>query len=507
MLEEIQNYIKETKPDGIVSRLKAVPQFWNEILTYSNKFNCSNKSEMIYLYLNQTIPPICACGSESKPKFVSIILGYREFCKSNCSAASKHRTKTIKASGSKLGLAKEGVRERVTKTLLEKYGVVNIGQVQSNKDNMKINNPMFSEKVRQKVENHYLTKYGVFNPSQKHIDSDVLTILTDKNKLEAKLRSSTLSELAIQFNIRYSYLRNKCLEYGLIDKKTFVPEAEIKKWLLDNNINFLNNTRKIIHPYELDFYLPDHNIAIEYCGLYWHSEKVLKDNNYHYKKYDKCKNKGIRLITIFEDEYLDKPFVVYSTLKNLINNNSDKIFARKCSIVELTTKEVDLFYDRTHIMGAVGTATKNYGLMYNNELHACMSFKNMGKQVYNRHKQISNNSWSLTRFSSKIRVVGGASRLLNHFTLNNSFDLIITYADLRWSDGNLYNKLGFIDDGFDPPQYWYIKNQKRYHKFGFRKGILKNHGVDTINYTEKEIVENLGYDRIWDCGRLRYLMK
>jgi len=145
--------------------------------------------------------------------------------------------------------------------------------------------------------------------------------------------------------------------------------------------------------------------------------------------------------------------------------------------------------------------------MYNNELHACMSFKNMGKQVYNRHKQISNNSWSLTRFSSKIRVVGGASRLLNHFTLNNSFDLIITYADLRWSDGNLYNKLGFIDDGFDPPQYWYIKNQKRYHKFGFRKGILKNHGVDTINYTEKEIVENLGYDRIWDCGRLRYLMK
>ena len=69
-------------------------------------------------------------------------------------------------------------------------------------------------------------------------------------------------------------------------------EKSVAKWLK----SFVRVKTKYILPdgKEIDIYLPDEKVGIEYNGLYWHSEK-FKDINYHYDKYKFFKDNGINL--------------------------------------------------------------------------------------------------------------------------------------------------------------------------------------------------------------------
>lgn len=266
----------------------------------------------------------------------------------------------------------------------------------------------------------------------------------------------------------------------------------------------ISGDRKIIWPKELDILDPVSNIAIEYCGLNTHGEeprdKRFKDQGknqfYHLNKMIESNNKGIDLITIFSDEFLNHPNIVMSILKNKMGITPISIMARKTEVVKLTSDKCRSFLKENHIMGA-GRSTEKYGLIYNNELVAVMTF--IKGDISHKGSE-----WEINRFASKIdtSIIGGASKLFNKFRKDVNPETVVTFADLRWGKGSVYERMGFVHEYNSPPNYWYHDNTKRYHRFGLRKN-----SNDNPLLTEWENRKNQGWDRIWDCGHAKYVWK
>lgn len=113
----------------------------------------------------------------------------------------------------------------------------------------------------------------------------------------------------------------------------------------------------------------------------------------------------------------------------------------------------------------------------------------MSFDQFEGRKKMKGSEWNLNRFCNLINytIVGGASKLLNYFIYKYKPERIISYSDIDWSDGNLYQILNFEKVYETKPDYKYILNDKRYHKSNFAKN-------------EKDI-NNL---KIWDCGKIKW---
>lgn len=283
------------------------------------------------------------------------------------------------------------------------------------------------------------------------------------------------------------------------------PEIEIfnfVKDLLSENELIYTNCRNIIDN-ELDIYIPNLNIAIEFNGLYWHSE-LQKTVDYHINKTNQCNEKGIRLIHIFEDEWLYKQDIVKSMLRNLLSKTENKIYARNCFLKEVSYNDTNEFLNKNHIQGMCVSKIR-YGLYYNNELVSVMTFGNLRK---NLNCKKNDNEYELLRFCNKLNtnVIGGASKLFKHFIKNIKPSSITSYADRRYSNGNLYNVLGFKLDHISKPNYSYIIKGLRYNRFSFRKNILIEKYDCPQTTTEHEFMKSKGWYRIYDCGCFCYKM-
>ena len=146
-------------------------------------------------------------------------------------------------------------------------------------------------------------------------------------------------------------------------------------------------------------------------------------------------------------------------------------------------------------------------MFYDNELVSVATFgdrKISGKQQF-----------ELIRFSNKINtnIVGGFSKLLKHFISDVNPKELVTYADIRYSGmdylDTVYCKNGFIFDGYTKPNYFYVDKKKylvRINRLNFTKQKLVKRGFD-CNKTEKQIMFDEGFDRIWDCGSMRFSYK
>ena len=249
---------------------------------------------------------------------------------------------------------------------------------------------------------------------------------------------------------------------------------------------------------ELDIFIPSHNIAIEFDGLYWHSE-LYKPSNYHLNKTELCEKQGIQLIHIFEDEWLFKKDIVKSRLLNILGLTPNKIYGRKTIIKEVSPKESKEFLNNNHLQGSTNASIK-LGLYYNNELVSVMLFNKPRLGI-----GVTYDGYELSRFCNKLNtsVIGGADKLLKYFIKTYQPKEIISYADRRWSQGNLYEKLGFNFIHNSKPNYFYINQNVREYRFNYRKNILVKQGYD-INKTEREIMLDRKIYRIYDCGAKLY---
>lgn len=250
----------------------------------------------------------------------------------------------------------------------------------------------------------------------------------------------------------------------------------------------------------LDIYVPSCGRAIQLNGLYLHNElsKGKKD------KVDglvKCQEKGISVFHVFEDEWRDKPEIVKSMIANMLHKNINKVFARKCDIREVPTREARMFIDGSHIQGYCNSSYR-YGLYHDGELVSMMTF---GKHRF-RKRQTDHSVYELLRFCNKLNtsVVGGASKLLSHFIKENKPSRIISYADRRYSSGNLYEKLGFKRYNISDPSYFYVIDGERKYRFTYRKDVLISKYGCTEDMTEHEFCLSQKWYRIYDCGCLCY---
>lgn len=256
------------------------------------------------------------------------------------------------------------------------------------------------------------------------------------------------------------------------------------------------NNRNKISPKEIDIYLPNQNLAIEFDGLYWHCE-IFKEADYHTKKKQLAEKNGVHLIHIFEDEWVNSPEIVKSRLLSLIGKIDNKIHARKCKIKEIDAKTCNEFLNQNHIQGR-GRSNVKIGLYHDNALVSVMTFlKN----------DISKNlsGWELNRYCSKsfTHVVGGASKIFKYFVNNYYPEKVTSFSDNRWSkEFPVYKQLGFEVEGTTPPNYWYfVPNElRRIHRYSLRKPA-------NSQLTERELRRKEGYLRIYDCGSTKWIWK
>ena len=375
------------------------------------------------------------------------------------------------------------------------------------------------------VKNLMFEKHGVYHPMEKKEFVDKLKDTFRKNHLPKLIQELKINNKDKNTSRTYNF---KCLKCDNIFSSTLlgsgkIPicrkcypiiknssiEVFIKDLLNENQITHVDGNRKILNGKEIDILIKEKNIGFEINGNYYHSEiSGEKDKNYHINKSKICYDNNIKLIHIYEDEIMLKFPIVKSRIKNILGISENKIYGRKCIVKEIDKKTASNFLDKNHIQGNCVDKIR-LGLFYENTLVSIMTFSNKRKVLGNKS---AINEFELIRFCNIVdsNVIGSFSKLLNYFINNFSPNKIITYADIRWSglnpESTIYKKYGFKFIGTTPPNYWYLNRENylnRYHRFNFRKDILLKEGFNKIQ-TEWEIMKLKNYDRIWDCGSMKF---
>lgn len=301
-----------------------------------------------------------------------------------------------------------------------------------------------------------------------------------------------------------SILNPELCDYCFETKSVSQDKVALREWIssiIDHEIIYQDKSI-LKNGFEIDILIPRLKLGIEYNGLYWHSEEIGKSKWYHSTKHNKCAEQGIRLIQIFEDEWLYKQNIVKTRLRHILklNQQPSKISARKCIVESIQSSVAKLFYEKYHIQGR-GTGTVAYALIYQNDIVAVMDFAPLSRAKGQRAKD---GNWELTRFSVNGHIPGAAGKLFSAFIKSHDPESIISYSDCRWNTGTVYERLGFIKQGTTTPNYWYIEGNKRHHRYKYRKDQLIKEGFD-FNKTEREIMQERGFKRIWDCGHDKWI--
>ena len=256
---------------------------------------------------------------------------------------------------------------------------------------------------------------------------------------------------------------------------------------------------------ELDAYLPEKKIAIEVDGLFWHSELAGKSKFYHLQKTEECEKLGIHLIHIFEDEWKMKCGIIKSKLSAMLCP-SKRVGARKVVLRPITSYDKNEFLNEHHIQGS-DTSAISVGAYIDDVLVAVATFSKPRRSLGYTKSEIG--VYELSRFATSISLVGVLPKMLSWLRKTAGCKKVISYADRRFTstDHNIYSSIGFSLVGVTPVNYWYFRNGyfERFHRFGFIKSNLQKR-LSTFDPKKTEwqnMVDN-GWNRIWDCGNLKY---
>lgn len=355
---------------------------------------------------------------------------------------------------------------------------------------------LHEKKIKQQLE---LDRFNLYNSNIKVNDLELVNIDYKSKIVEIKCcKCGNTFQRSKQAVEQSKSNKTKCRICNPPSRSS-IGQLEIQEFINSLGIKTISEDRSKLHGKEIDILIPELNIGIEYNGLYWHSELNYGEPKHLLWKQQYAHNEGIRLIHIFEDEWLNKPEIVKSRIANLLGLQKTKIYARQCNVQKISSSDKNQFLDENHLQGK-DISGISYGLFYETELVSVMTFK--PGSFIKGHK----NGWELNRFSSKLNlsVVGGASKLFKTFIKEHAPEKIISFADRRWNTGNLYNVLGFKFSHCSAPSYWYLeKYARRLHRGKFMKHTLINSEADHKK-TEWEIMQERGYDRIWDCGTVVY---
>jgi len=404
------------------------------------------------------------CGKVKKIKYyyyLKNIKKYNLYCCSNlCAYELKNKNTNIEKYGFDSYSKTDEFKNKYKETCLKEYGVDNASK---------------EKNIRKKLSNNKLQYW------KNKLKKEYNVISINEDNYEMKCDCGKEHNFFINKNILNNRKQlNTILCTICHPVKSYFSsglEIQLRNFIEDNYNNVKSNYRLLGK--ELDIYIPELKLAFEFNGLYWHNE-LNKPNNYHLEKTELCENNGIQLIHIYEDDWIYKQDIIKSMILNKLGKLSNKIYARKTKIKEITdNKLVREFLDKNHIQGYIRSSIK-VGLFYEDELVSLM--------IFIKRK----NNYELLRFCNKLNtnVIDGSNKLFKFFIKNYNPKIIITYADRSWSQGNLYKQLGFKSDGKTQSNYYYIVDRKRNYR---------------NNETEHQIMLDKKIYRIFDSGNLKFI--
>lgn len=532
----------EKSPNYFDRQLKKEYKEWCDYIRtiFSGKiFN-----ESLYKYLHGADCNMCqTCGNPSK--WVGIKQGFNKYCTRKCGVINpetiSRRNATVVEKHGSLETARSVATTNRQKTMISRYGVAHALQKKEFKEKAKstlVENfgeaGFANQKITNKRKATTMNLYGVGHVSAL-VEVKAKKASTNFERYGASTIVATRKVVEKTQEVRKSKatvaIKQRALVAGLTPLWVeYTKVGDQHKWKCKCGNEFMShmddgstptckvchpggskgetelfgfikelmpdaepNDRKIISPRELDILIPSKKIAIEYNGLYWHSEDKV-GTNYHLEKTLACAEAGYQLIQIFESEWIENKELVKYRLRAKLGKNTT-IFGRKTSVVTPTTSQTREFLDKNHIQGACQGALC-LGLEYEEEIVALMTF---GKSRYDKSIE-----WELIRFASKegVTVVGGATKLLKHFEKTYEPKSLISYCDRRWNTGDSYLRMGFSLDRTSAPSYHYTEDGLVLHnRVKFQKHKLeKLLPIFDKTKTEGENMAINGFYKVWDCG-------
>jgi len=463
----------------------------------------------------------CRCNSENsalKAKQTNLSKYGNEVYTRSEEYMKKSKASCLKKYGVEYSSQLPDTRNKAKETSIKKYGVEHYTQTSESKKHVKKLNKERTTEERNKINDKRIKtcmeRYNVSNPAYITIDSETLVLLKDKEKFISYITSyGKHSRLyyANKLNIDNNTITKYATEYDCLD--LFCPtdskwETIICEFLDSNNINYVHNERKIINPYELDFYFPDHNAAIELNGNYWHSELAGgKDKMYHYNKWLLCKNKGIDLYSYFEDELIDNIDIIKAKINYICHlNNNCIIGARKIQLSSVTYKQERQLLEKHHIQGTLGARNNSIGAYHNYKLVAIIAWS-FRKQYLEITRYCCDTNASYPGLFSKMMTA-----MIKQLDFKGQ---IVSFSNNGHSNGGVYKASGFMIAKILGPAYWYTynylnrENRQKYMKSDISKKFNDPRFLyeNKENWTEWQAMKELGYDRIWDSGKIKWVLE
>lgn len=402
----------------------------------------------------------------------------------------------LKKHGVKHALLNNDINDKRKKTNLLKYG---------NEE------AVASDLIKNKIIQSFKNKYGVNNWVQTVLSDFAQQILFDRDRFKKELEGMTLDQAKDHLQVSLKTVLNYAEKYDLrniFDRVKITTYEQKIKDLLDSLIgseNYLQNSKSIISPYELDFFIPKYSLAIEVNGLYWHSELGggKRTRSYHIKKWKKCKDQNITLLMFNDCDIKEKFHLIESKIKRYLKIPSRVIGARKLLVTPCNDFSIEeTFLNQWHIQGATSNRNMCFVAKYEDQVVGLATWKIKNKQA------------ELVRFATDINYSfpGLLSKMIKEFIKATGFSgQIISYSNNQYGDGKAYSAVGFILNGVTPPgynytcDYTYLESRIKFQKhklsslFGLEESIINQH-------SEWEIMQSQGYDRIWDCGHGKWIM-
>lgn len=443
----------------------------------------------------------------------------RKFCSNKCKLSKEGNP-----------FAQSDIKEKIKQTNIERFGV---------------DNPAKSKVVQEKMQQTCMDKYGVKNVFQseekkekikktmieRHGSASIYGDPELRKKAIYNKKINTYTKILQKYKNKYAplftideykgvrhYYKWKCVKCGnvfeaqynngQITSRCFVCEPteyvyrstyedEIVEFLKQYNLDVETNNRKIIWPKELDIVIPEKKVAIEFNGTYWHSMKIHKDKKYHVNKLNACLEKGYKLITIWEYDWIneDRKNIIKNKLKEVlhleeVNNNT------KFVIKEITKDEKNKFLEKYHLSGKDSSSIK-LGVFENNTLTAVMTF--------NKSKFDKTYEYEINRFAYISSFDINFKRLFNYFVNVYNPKSVIFYQDRCFYNDETFNDLNFTLLRNSNPNYNWVLDDVKYPKYSIKNVLKENIDKLDNNLTEYENIVKLGFNQIYDCGNTLFV--
>lgn len=437
------------------------------------------------------------CGAEYQKTIREVFRGHRKINKDACRSKKCINLKYKDVYRNSTSKNIKNINNKRKNTCLEKFGVTNAAKLEEKKEKYKetilrrygVDHFSKTKKFSAKVKTSY---EEILNRSQK---KQYRPLFSEEEYIGQRTFYRFICNVHnIEFETSVFNLSFDHLQCPACNKKSSGPEKEVGDFLENLGIKVERNYRGIISPYEVDLYLRNLNIGVEFHGLYWHSE-VNKRQKLHFEKFFATKQKGTQLFQIYEDEWRDKRDIWKSILSIKSGNASYLYNARKLIINTIPDKKnIKNFLNLNHLQG-YSKSSKEFSLEdEHGKIVMCLTLRKPFTK--------KNNSVEIARLCSSQHSVirGGFPKLMKYVKIwakECEFDKILTYSDCRYSQGITYEKYGFSFEGHTGIGYDYTDFKQRYGRFKFR---AKN------GLTEKQVAEENNVYKIYNAGNYRWVL-